>query len=235
MVRLAELVTEKIGLTRLEGVPEFLDGNKLYFVYYTRGKGGTEEVNYGVIDLSVSRKQYQTLMVADYPRVPQLNVPEVDEELIRYGTWLIWWGSWNQGIYPVKSNYRVGADLHEIDFNTWRRCRDLNQHVLEKGQREWYFPEIANKEAVNYIQQVKAGVKAVAEAKFHPMRQLDSTLSAAVSSIFSFDGDKKQLVSVLKSSWGADLKDGDVKIDLLTKRIIGIESLEDLLPRAGTE
>lgn len=235
MVRLAELVTEKIGLTRLEGVPEFLDGNELYFTYYTRGKGGTEVVNYGVMDLSVSRKQYRTLMVADYPRVPRLIIPEVDEELIRFGTWLVWQGSMNPGIYPIRSDYRVGADLHEIDYDTWRRCRDLNQQVLEPGQREWKFPRIVNKVAESNIQQVESAVRQLAEAKFHPMRHLDSTTSATVASIFSFDGDKKQLVSVLKSSWGADLKDGDVKIDLLTKRIIGIESLEDLLPRAGTE
>jgi len=242
MVLLKSRVTESVSLTRQDGEPICLSGNKLYFRYFVKVAHGKEEVRYGCVDLSVSRKDFTPVTFDQVPKEPQYKKADVDPDGIAFGLWMMQ----EAGLpcksrigYPVKGyqnlRYKDRDDIDLQDFkaaahDNWSCECDSDGNAV-KPAYWWRITEALLNQAKGMAEEKAQAIEAELNRDWKPTRELDESDTAIVLAIFDFNGDKKDLVTALKSSWGVEIRDSDVKIDkLLTKRIILPKPLEELIP-----
>lgn len=230
MVHLNSSVVESVALTKQEGKPEFLSDNILYFQYKSKGIFKEEDVSYGYVDLSTSRRKITPIQACEYPKLPIRPEQHVDEWLVGFGFWLV-----NIGSVLPDSIWRVVREGSNQIGETAAKLRvhdyyNAFQDIPRGSRKEWQIENILPT-VTKIISQKQSQIDDQLDRKFTPMRELSDDDTSIVLGIFNFDGDQKSLVTALKSSWNVELKDSDVKIDkFLTKKITGIKSLEALIP-----
>lgn len=242
MVKLQSRVTESVSLTRQEGEPICLSGNKLYFRYYVKVAHGKEEVRYGCVDLGVSRKDFTPVTFDQVPKGPQYKKADVDPDEIAFGLWMIQ----EAGLpcksrfgYPVKGYQNISTkDRDDVDLQDFKAaahenwsCECDSNHNAVKPAYWWRITDALLNRAKGMAEERAQAIEAELNRGWKPTRELDESDTAIVLAIFDFNGDEKGLVTALKSSWGADIRDRDVKIDkLLTKKIKLPKLLEEYIP-----
>lgn len=243
MVGLSAQVVESVALTRQEGEPFLLDGNRLYFSYEKKEKHDHID-KIGCVDLSVSRKSFEVVEASEVPRWPEYRTINVDVRQVAFGYWLIEHAGYAlpKEYLPVKRRYGsnvTGKLLNQITLSDFTEAMEqewpceMHQDQVVTPAFWWDISEGLITRAKSYAQEKRERLEARANHDWKPMRVLDASETASVLGIFSFDGDKKSLVSALLS-WGVEIKDADVKVDkLLTKRIILPATLEELIPEPG--
>lgn len=242
MVLLNKRVTESVSLTRRKGEPICLSGNKLYFCYSDKVAHGREEVKYGCVDLSVSRKDFTAVEFDQVPKGPQYKKAKVDPDEIAFGLWMIQeaglpcksrFGYPVTGYQNIKFKDRNDIDLEDFKaavHQNWSCEVDSNGNVV-KPAYWWRITDALLSQAKGMAEEKAQAIEIELNRDWKPTRELDERNTAIVLAIFDFNGDKKGLVIALKSSWGAEIRDSDVKIDkLLTKKIILPKPLEELIP-----
>lgn len=245
MVGLDPQVVESIALTRQEGEAFLLDGNKLYFKYFIKGNRGKEEVKYGYVDLSLSRKTFKPVEWSEVPKWPQKQEVSVNVYEIAFGLWLINYAGAKHKVLaqveylPVrtplgssvtaKSRDQVTVkDFIEAATKDWSCAMVDGQPV--KPSYWWGISEELMNKAKSIAEERRKTLEAKVNAGWRPTRVLSAEDTAMVLGIFNFDGDKKGLVTALLS-WGVEIKDSEVKVDkLITKRIELPKTVEELIP-----
>lgn len=237
MVILSRMAVESVSLTKQEGEPYLLIGNKLYFKYYKKVKRGAEETSYGYVDISISRRSFTPCLESTVPRIPERKTVDVSWQMIAFGFWMIRMSAKGPYYHVPVGQYQKGISqltlsdfAHVVDRY---QCDDHYQWEDEQFH-SWRIPQELLDEAKQNAQKTKCEVEAKLNKNFVPTRVLDEELTAQVLGIFNFDGDKKGLVTALKSSWDVEIKDSDVKIDkFFTGRILLPKTIEELIPEPG--
>lgn len=237
MIILSSMITESVSLTKQEGTVLALDGNKLYFKYRPRGEKKPMD-HYAYVDLSATRTAFKSVNSDQVPAQRPRPRVEVDERVVMFGLWLIHHAADRKAFsndYPRWSpaGQIESARFDRIDFDDFKQALlhmgkpswgyqmqswDITQEIIDQGQ------QIANDQRRKLEQEV--------DRHYQPFREADESLTAQILGVFNFVGEKKDLVIALKSSWGVDLKDSDVKLDKIgfTKAIHLPKTVEELIP-----
>lgn len=243
MVKLAPIVTECIGLIKAKCQPMYLEGNTLYFEMLSRNEDGEFTTTRCRMDCSISRKSYEYVDDADWPSEPKPRQVDVN---VTFLVCLIW-AMEAVGVqatmgrvptYPsIKDScYKLIEDLTQEDIidiiNNDRMPQWLNAAERELFEDKFlalseHAVEMGKEMAASY----EANAETILNEGFEPMRELGQDLTSIITGIFNFDGDKKSLVTALKSSWNVDLHDADVVVDKFFSRKISLpQTLEELIP-----
>jgi hypothetical protein len=231
MVELTACVSE-IGLTKQKGTLRFLDGNKVYFTMESRGEHGKVETHYYVMDISVSRKKTDELELSAFPKQPTKRKPNVYKQQILYNVWRAYY----LGVEGSEKDKTVMLSHDPVTGKQWLttvNAEKIIDQVYSCKDREicasWHMTEEVKKTAEAIITQITLDQERKCEEEYHPYRKFTEEETAMVAGILSFDGDKKSLVTGLKSSLDVAIKDSDVSVDkLFTGKITGIV-LEELI------
>lgn len=226
MVRLEPTHAALIACTKVNGVPEYLDGNKLFFRIPAKGK---DPAQFGVVDLTESRTKTFSLSPAQYPLDPQPEVAILDEDAIGFATWMLNLGSWKPIQVPVVPSVPSGTRYktqNEVTLNDFRNAlKDLPSGAGKAWKIEGIV-QIAHRQCE--IQ--TAHLQSQLDRCFEPIQQLDRAQTSMVLEIFNFEGDKKALVSMIRNSLGVELKDSDVTVERFgSRRILGLPPIESLI------
>lgn len=241
MVELYNRVTESVSLTRQRGEPICLSGNVLYFCYRERVGQNRDGIRYGYVDLSRSRNGFTPVTFDQVPKGPQYRKADVDPDEIAFGLWMMKEAGLpckSEFGYPVKGYQNVMVkDRNDVDLRDFKAaahehwsCECDDGHAATPAYW-WRITDALLNQAKHMAEQKAQAIEAELNRDWKPTRKLDENDTAIVLGIFNFNGDKKSLVTTLKTSWGAEIRDSDVKIDkFLTKRIILPKPLEELIP-----
>lgn len=242
MVELQSHVIESVSLTRQKGEPVCLSGNELYFRYSAKVGHGREETRYGRVILSESRRQFESVKFDQVPRGPQYKKADVDPDEIAFGLWMIMeagLSSRSRFGYPVKGYQNIRSkDRNDVDLRDFKAaaherwsCECDNNHEAVTPAYWWRITDALLNQARSMAEERAQAIEAELNRDWKPTRKLDGNDTAIVLAIFDFNGDKKDLVTALKTSWGAEIRDSEVRIDkLLTRKIILPKPLEELIP-----
>lgn len=231
MVELMACVSE-IGLTKQRGMLRFLDGNKVYYTMESRDKKGNIETHYYVMDISVSRKKTDEIDFSAFPKQPAKRKPNVYEQQVLYNVWRAYY----LGVEGSEKDKAVMVSNDPVTGKQWLskiNAEKIIDQVYSCEDREicasWHMTEEVRKAAEAIITQITLDQERKCEEEYHPYRRLTEEEIAIVAGILNFNGDKKSLVTGLKSSLDVAIKDSDVSVDkLFTGKITGIV-LEELI------
>lgn len=231
MVELTAQVSE-IGLTRQKGTIRFLDGNKVYYTMETKGEHGKTETHYYVMDISVSRRAVNEIDLSAFPKQPVKREPNVYKKQVLYNVWRAFY----LGVEGTEKDKTVMLSHDPVTGKQWLSTLDVEKIIDqvysckdEEIVRSWHMSEEVRKAAKAIITVITEDEKRKCEAEYHPYRKFNDEETAIVAGILGFDGDKKSLVTGLKSSLDVAIKDSDVSVDkLFTGKITGIV-LEELI------
>jgi len=247
MVGLTPQIVKSVSLTKQEGEPILLDGNRLYFRYKVRGAHGRETEKWGFVDLTISRKTFTPVEFHEVPSWPQKVEVKVNVHEVAFGLWWIAYaGSSHRQLtqgeeyLPVRhqrDSRVIAKDRKQVTVDDFTDAATQNWScAMDKGQSVrpsywWGISEELMEEAKRIAKEREADLDRQVNSDWTPMRVLGPEETAFVLGIFNFDGDKKSLVTALKS-WGAEIKDGEVSIDKLgfTGRIKLATTVEELIP-----
>lgn len=244
MVELTPQVVKSVSLTKQEGEPFLLDGNRLYFKYQERVNKGKMETRYGYVDLD-ARTTFTRVEFTEVPKWPKRPEVSVNLNEVAFG---LWWLKYAGRSHAKGSSAEF---LPTPETSDGKRSKSRNHVTLTdfyEARREtigasnscgvegrpsffWDITEELMDEARQFASQRVDELEAEVNEVWKPIRVLDAHDTAVVIGIFSFDGDKKGLVTALKS-WGAEIKDSDVSVDrkFLTKYIHLAKTVEELIP-----
>lgn len=239
MHKLSPIVID-IGLTRKKGIARFLDGNTLYVSVLAKDEVTVSGC--GSITL-VSRKNLQPLDTQSFPKEP--TPPVGDWNFAAYAL-----GRWAMTIAAVRPDYSYKGDLlqqtkhrnemypiHEgtKKYAPWRSLKvedftrawndDPKAFELAKG---WGITDDFKREVCQEWQLMTAKWTEELQRDYVPMESANELQTQIITSVYSFDGDKKQLFQSLNSS-EVNCQDLKIEIDFLTKGIKGISNLEALI------
>lgn len=245
MVGLTPQVVKSVSLTKQEGEPFLLDGNRLYFSYEERGKHGKTSKKYGYVDLE-SRKSFTKVELSEVPKWPKKFEATVNVYEVAFGLWLVNYAGLTHSkdrpeeylpVRQVMGSNRIAKSREEVtlkDFTAAAR-EDWSVRMMDDQPRKpafwWDITEELMEKAKQIAESRKAELERVRNKDWKPMRTLDLKDTAAILGIFTFDGDEKDLVTALRS-WGAEIRDSDVHVDrkAFTKYVRLSKTVEELIP-----
>jgi len=245
MVGLTPQVVKSVSLTKQEGEPFLLDGNRLYFSYEERGKHGKTMKRYGYVDLE-SRKSFTRVELSEVPKWPNKFEATVNVYEVAFGLWLVNYAGLThckdrtEEYLPVRQvvgSNRIAKSREEVtlkDFTAAAR-EDWSCRMMDDQPRKpafwWDITDELMEKAKQIADNRKTELERVRNKGWKPMRVLDLKDTAAVLGIFTFDGDEKSLVTALRS-WGAEIRDSDVHVDRkgFTKYVRLNKTVEELIP-----
>lgn len=238
MVILKHMLTESVSLTKQKGQLLALDGNTLYFTY-RQGSGAKTITAYGKVDLSVSRTRFERVEDGEVPKQVMKRVFDVDERQVTFGAWLMNYSGLSVGDHgwlPIfsPSGERSSKRFEDVSLRDFKQALLVLAHQPEghPDAELWGITQELIDAAQQWTSNRKLQLEKEANSEYHSVRELNEVDTAVVASIFDFNGDAKSLVTALKSSWGVELKDSEVKVDKLgfSKTIKLPSTVEELIP-----
>jgi hypothetical protein len=218
--------SEMLALTKHTGVAEFLDGNRVYVKVDQPIKTKTHILtSYGFIDIEVSRKDIWPIEYSEYPHPPRKIIVKVNKGVVEFATWLLYVASLRSEKFQYPQDvldhaHKTIAEIKLCDFNNMK-C--ATARLEENGINEGLM-----REAEDTYSRLTSICEEQAESNYHPWDELDAETTSAILHLLDFDKDKKEFVSYLKTSFGAELKDNEVKFEKFGKFAISGFNLEQI-------
>jgi hypothetical protein len=221
---------EQIALTQYLGIPEFLDGNRLFFVATGCLKGREPDFTYGVVDLSKGRDYSSRVPKSSYPVKPIRSIAHCDVKTSLFGDWLVNIGNrcnpYDESILVQRPGGIYPGTINELTVESFYHACQKPELAESMGVTSEWIRTITEK-----AERRRAERQLKLDAKFKPMPEYNEELTQAIVRIFTFHGNKKELVTALKTSFGVELRDSDVKVDTTfgTRIIFDGSNLEALI------